>query len=146
MRGMSDMDSILKKQQECTHFALKMCDEKDPDKILEMAATFQKKAAELEKMAKAFEAAVLANAPKGTGKETVVILTPDQRARITEQTGVGLETVTLRDTGEKMWSKEIAYAEPAEIEKEAIRQAAETVLTIETKKQVEKIIKQLEAV
>jgi hypothetical protein len=146
MPAMSDIDELMKKQAEATAYALSMVDEKDPQKILEMAAEMQKKGAALEKMALAIEAAMLGDTAGGaTGEETTVALTPEQRARITEQTGVGMEVVTLRDSRDRAWSKEMPKANPEEIEKEAARQAIETMMIIETRKEVEKIIKELEA-
>jgi len=147
MPAMSDIDELLKKQAEATAYALSMVEEKDPQKILEMAAEMQKKGAALEKMARSIEAAnMMGDGGSATGGETTVALTPEQRARITEGTGVGMEVVTLRDSKDKAWSKEMPRVDPREIEKEAARQAIETMMIIETRKQVENIIKQLEAV
>ena len=146
MPAMSDIDELLKKQAEATAYALSMVEEKDPQKILEMAAEMQKKGAALEKMARSIEAAMMGDGGSATGGETTVALTPEQRARITEGTGVGMEVVTLRDSKDKAWSKEMPRVDPREIEKEAARQAIETMMIIETRKQVENIIRQLEAV
>ncbi|HEX4383903.1 MAG TPA: hypothetical protein VH083_13180 [Myxococcales bacterium] len=139
---MSDLDDLLKKQAEMAKYAMSMANEKDPERIMEMTAILQERGKELERMAKAIEAFY---APKGpAGPETRVILTPAQKERITEQTGVGLDTVILRDTPEMRWSKKMATVEPREIEREAAKQAAQARLVIETRNQVEKIIKLLE--
>jgi len=139
---MSDLDDLQKKQAEMAKFAQGMVNEKDPARLLKMAATLEERGKELERMAKAIEGFYT---PKGsTGPETRVLLTPGQRERIAEQTGVGLEVVVLRDTPEKKWSKQMDKVEPCEIEKEAAKQAAGARLISETRTQVEKIIKLLE--
>ena len=70
-----------------------------------------------------------------------------QRQRITEQTGVGIETVTLRDSRQKKWSRDLPLGkvEPREIERMAAEQAAQSRLIHDTRVQVEKIIKELKA-
>ena len=140
---MADLDDLQRKQADVAKFAMKMVDEKDPERLKEMAAEVQARCQELEKMARGIEAAF--TPPLSEGEEVRVMLTPAQKARITEQTGVGVEVVTLRDTKQRMWSKDMPRIEPREIEKMAAKQAAESKLIIETRSQVEKIIKQLEA-
>ena len=139
---MSSLSELERKQADAAKFAMKMVEEKDPEKLKEMAEQLQARCKELEKMAKGLEAAYTPQGP--TGPETRVLLTPAQRERIVEQTGVGVEVVTLRDTSERTWSKQMPSVEPREIEKMAARQAAESRLRSETRTQVEKIIKELE--
>ena len=140
---MADLDDLQRKQADVAKFAMKMVDEKDPERLKEMAAQVQARCQELEKMARGIEAAF--TPPLSKGEEVRVMLTPAQKARITEQTGVGVEVVTLRDSKQRMWSKDMPRIEPREIEKMAAKQAAESKLISETRSQVEKIIKQLEA-
>src|SRR5712671_2609156 len=100
---MADLAELQKKQAEAASFAIRMADEKDPDRLKQMAEQLQAKCADLGKMAKALEAAV---APAGpSGPETRVVLTPEQRQRVAEQTGVGVEVVTLRDVPGRTWSR-----------------------------------------
>ena len=84
---------------------------------------------------------------QGGLKETLAKLTPDQKQRVTESTGVGIEVVTLRDSKKRVWSRELPLGRvaPREIEKAATKEAARLKLISETRTQVEKIIKQLEA-
>jgi hypothetical protein len=140
------LEDIQKKQAEVTRAAMAIAEEKDPEKILEMAAKVQKQALELEKMCRALEAAM--TPPDFQGKETTVKLTADQKQRITEQTGVGIEVVTVYDNRKKVWSRELPLGrvEPREIEKEALKEAARLKAISVTKTQVEGIIKQLKAV
>jgi hypothetical protein len=142
---MADLADIERKQAEMVKAAMKITEEKDPEKILEMAAQVQKMGVALEKMARGLEAAL--SPPEAQGQEVVVRLTPDQKQRVTEQTGVGVEVVTLHDTKKRVWSHELSIGKvtPAEIEKEAAKEAGRLRLISETKTQVEKIIKQLEA-
>ena len=140
---MASLEELQKKQADAAKFAMKMVDEKDPKVLLEMADQLQARCKDLEKMAKGIEAAM---APKeNEGQEVRVQLTPDQKKRIVETTGVGVEVVVLHDTSKKPWSKEMPKIEPREIERMAAIQAAESKLISETRKQVEKIIKELKA-
>ncbi len=142
---MADLAEIERKQAAMVKAAMKIAEEKDPEKILEMAAEVQKMGVELEKAARAFEAAM--TPPESTGPEVVVKLTPEQKQRVTEQTGVGVEVVTLHDSKKRVWSHELSIGkvEPREIEKEAAKEAARLRLISDTKTAVEKIIKQLES-
>src|SRR5437879_12606009 len=100
---MADLAELERKQADAAKFALKMVDEKDPARLKEMAEQLQERCKDLEKMAKGIEAAW---APKGGGgEETHVVLTKEQRERITEQTGVGIEVVTLTDTPDRKWAQ-----------------------------------------
>jgi hypothetical protein len=141
---MADLGELLKKQAEAARFAESMADEKDPKVLQEMAERLQAKCAELGRMAKAIEEAV--TPAGGTGKETRVALSPEQRKRITEQTGAAVEVVTLRDTAERQFSKLMPAVDPREIEKVAVKEAAAARLRAETRTQVEKIIRELEKV
>jgi len=139
---MGDLAILQEKQAEAARFATEMADEKDPQRLQQMAERLQARCAELGRMAKALEAAVLpAGAP---GTETRVALTAEQRKRIAEQTGAAVETVTLQDTADRAWSKEMPKVEPREVEAMAARQAAASRLRAETRAQAEKIIRELE--
>jgi len=142
---MADLDELQRKQADTAKLAMKMVDEKDPERLKEMAEQIQARCRELEKMARGMEAAMTPQ--EATGQEVRVMLTADQKARITEQTGVGIESVTLHDTKKRMWSRDLPLGkiEPREIERLAAQQAAQSKLVSDTRTQVEKIIKQLKA-
>jgi hypothetical protein len=107
-----------------------------------MAEQMQARCAELGKMAKALEAAF---APQGApGPQTRVLLTAEQRKRVAEQTGVGVEVVTLRDTAGRAWSRQMPAVEPRDVEAMAAKQAAQSRLKAETRERVEQIIRELE--
>src|SRR5512138_1802064 len=139
---MADLAEILKRQAEAARLAVQMAEEKDPQRLQEMAGQVQELCAELERMAKALEAR-FAPPPAG-GPETRVQLTPEQRARIAEQTGVGIEAVTLRDTADRAWSRQMPRVSPREIEAIAAKEAAASRLKAEKRKQVERIVRELE--
>ena len=142
---MADLEEIRQKQAEATRYAMRIAEERDPRRVLEMAAEMQEKAAELEKMGRALERAL---APGETTLAAVqVALTGEQQERVTEQTGIGLQTVTLRDTSQRRWSRDLPLGkvDPREVEKEAAKEAARLRLVAETRRQVESIIQQLEA-
>src|SRR5438132_7825968 len=141
MPAMSNLGGLQKKQAEAASFALRMAEEKDPDRLKAMAEQLQARCAELGGMAKGLEAAL---APAGGGAETRVVLTAEQRKRIADQTGVGVEVVTLRDTSGRAWSKSMGSVEPREVEAMGARQAAVSRLKAETRTRVEKIIQELE--
>ena len=135
------LEDLQKKQAEAAQFAMKMVNEKDPKRLQEMAEALQSKCAGMLSMAKSIAAAW--PQPAETGPETVVKLTPAQRERIVEQTKVGLESVTLRDTEKMQWSKRMGTLTPREVEAAAAKEAAQLRLISDTKTQVEKIIKEL---
>ncbi len=135
------LEDLQKKQAEAAQFAMKMVKEKDPKVLQEMAEALQAKCAGLLNIAKSLAAAWPQAAE--TGPETVVKLTPAQRERIVEQTKVGLESVTLRDTQKMQWSKKMGSITPREVEAAAAKEAAQLRLISETRTQVEKIVKEL---
>ena len=140
---MADLAEILKTQAEAARLAAQMAEEKDPQRLQEMAGQVQERCAELERMAKALEAR-FAPPPGAGGPQTRVQLTPEQRARIAEQTGVGIEAVTLRDTADRAWSRQMPRVSPREIEAIAAKEAAASRLKAEKRKQVERIVRELE--
>src|SRR5437660_6002197 len=143
MALMADLEEIERKQAEAARLAAELAEETDPQRVLAMANRIQERAAQLDQMARGLMAA-LAPADAG-GEEVRVLLTPEQRERIAEQTGVGVEMVTLRDSQSRMWSKEMPRVDPREIERLAAKQAADSKLAAETRKQVEATIQKLEA-
>src|SRR5437763_17059735 len=96
-----------------------------------MAERLRESCVERANMAKALEAAMT---PAGAaGPETRVALTPEQSKRVAEQTGVGVEVVTVRDTVARPWPQQMASVEPRGIEAPAARPGAAPRLTRETR-------------
>jgi hypothetical protein len=81
----------------------------------------------------------------GDKGEVRVVLTPDQRERVTKATGVGMDTLVV-DKNVVAFNARMGTMQKYLIERLALRQAAETAARIEKKKAVEKIIKKLEAI
>jgi hypothetical protein len=140
----SALDDLQRKQGEAAKLAMRMTEEKDPEKLAEMAKAVLEQTKDLERMARNIGAAALGGLPVG-GKETRVVLTPEQKERLVEQTGVGLDAVVLEDEPTRKWSKDIATARPHEVERMAARATAAIRLQTETKKAIEGVIQQLEA-
>jgi len=139
---MADLAELQRKHADAARFAAGMVEEKDPQRIQQMAEQLQARCAELGRMARALEAE--ATPPGPAGGETRVVLSAEQRQRIAEQTGVGIEAVTLRDTPERSWSSQMPAVEPRQVEAMAAREAAASRLRSETRAQVEKIVRELE--
>jgi hypothetical protein len=139
---MSDLDELVKKQNEFAAAAEKMASETDPKVLEQMTAALTERAAAIGRMAKNIAAA---NTPESesTGLATTVQLTKEQRQRITEKTGIGIESIVVHDTRERKYSKEMDKVSPREIEKIATQQAAEMKLEVEAKAAVETLLKQL---
>src|SRR5258708_13827518 len=107
---MSDLAELERKQADAAKFALEMVEEKDPERLKEMAEQLQERCKDLEKMAKGMEAAW---APKGgEGGETRVVLTEEQRERIADQTAVGIAVTTLMDPPEPNSAEQMPPALP----------------------------------
>jgi len=139
---MADLAELQRKHADAARFAAGMVEEKDPQRIQQMAEQLQARCAELGRMARALEAE--ATPPGPAGGETRIVLSAEQRQRIAEQTGVGIEAVTLRDTPERSWSSQMPAVEPRQVEAMAAREAAASRLRSETRAQVEKIVRELE--
>jgi hypothetical protein len=138
------LEDLQKKQQSIANDAKKMLEEKDPKVLLEMAEKMKEKCDGLLNMAKSIAGQFPQE--REIGPQTVVKLTPDQRERLVEGTGVGMETVTLKDTEKKLWSRQMTKVTAREIEAEATKEAARLRLISDTKAQVGKIIKELKKV
>src|SRR3981189_3048846 len=139
---MADLAELQSKHADAARFAAGMAEEKDPQRIQQMAEQLQARCAELGRMALALEAAVTPE--RAAGGEARVGLTLEQRQRIAEQTGAGIETVTLRDSPERPWSRQMPAVEPRQVEAMAAREAAVARLLAGTGAQVEKVLRRLE--
>jgi hypothetical protein len=139
---MADLAELQRKHADAARFAAGMAEEKDPQRLQQMADQLQARCAELGRMARALEAAAMPE--RAAGGEAHVLLTAEQRQRIAEQTGAGIEAVTLRDSPERAWSRQMPAVEPRQVEAMAAREAAASRLRAETRAQVEKIVRELE--
>ena len=139
------LEDIEAKQKAITEDAKKMAKLTDPQEILDAAAKIVVKAKELERAALNLAAAATPPGPRNEGGEVRVVLTPDQRKRIVEQTGVGLEVLTV-DRGAAALHARMPTMQKQLIERLALQEAAVHVVIRERRKAIAKLIKQLEAI
>src|SRR5467141_2837846 len=107
---MADLAELQSKHADAARFVAGMAEEKDPQRLQQMAEQLQRRCVELGRMARALEAA--ATPERAAGGEARVVLTAEQRQRIAEQTGAGIETVTLQDSPERAWSRQWPPGKP----------------------------------
>ena len=142
---MASLEEIEKKQKDIQPLLKKIQEEKDPKEILRLADEIKERTQGLEKMAKKLEADILANTGHNPSGETRIILTKDQKERVTKATGVGLESIVIRGDAD-FWGKKMPDTQKRVIEQLAIKQASEQALERETRKAVEKILKELKKI
>jgi hypothetical protein len=119
----------------------------DLEKVKDDPAALLEKAAQIAEMTKDLERAALGLvkglAPEG-GAEERVVLTPDQRERIAESTGVAMEVLVVRD-GDGSFARAMPGMQKAIIERLAARQATESATKKAKRDAIEKLIKQLKS-
>jgi hypothetical protein len=142
---MADLEELEKKQRDLKPLIDKLAKEKDPAELQRLAAKLQERVKELEKSAMNLAAAAAPLGPRNDSGETRVTLTPDQRARIAEQTGVGMETLVM-DRDAAAWARAMPTAEKRIIELQALKQASVSVMKREKQKAVDKLIKELKKI
>ncbi len=89
------MEELKQKANDLVKRVNQIANETDPEKFIAMAK-------QIEAEAKAFEALGAAYVGAHTPKPqpmTTVVLTPDQRKRILDETGIAMETIELPDDG-----------------------------------------------
>jgi hypothetical protein len=138
---MADLAALLDAQARAARLAIEIGAERDLARIEELTARLQARCSELGAMTRALVAEL---APPASGPETQVVLTAGQRQRVVEQTGVGVEVVTLKDEPGRAWSRQMPRVDPREVEAAAARAAASARLRAETRKHVAGIVRELE--
>src|SRR5438270_13517414 len=94
-RMAASLEELEKKQRDIKPLVEKLQKAKG-DEVVKIAKQIAEKTKELEKSALALAAAATPEGARNVGgPETTVLLTPDQKKRVVEGTGVGLETVVL---------------------------------------------------
>jgi hypothetical protein len=138
---MANADEILAQQQRLAKSAAELANyTDDPKKLMEKAAELTKGAEALEKSALRFQQEM----SKSGGKEEVVVLTPDQRARLAESTGVAMETLVVRDA-DGSFARAMPATQKATIERMAALQAGQLATKKGRTKALEDLVKQLKA-
>lgn len=134
------LEEIEAKQKKMARMAQELGDLKDdPKALLEKAAQLTVMAKELQKSALKF-AGEFGN--QSGGKEEVVVLTPDQRQRVAETTGVAMETLVVFDTDGK-FAKAMPSTQKMIIERMANQQATVIATKKAKREAVDKMVKQL---
>lgn len=116
------MDELLAKQRAMVEKANALVSEKDVDKIQAATQELERDGRELEALAKAFEAQELAKAGPPPRGALEVVLTPAQRARVKQLTGVDMASVVISDEAGVL-SKAMPTTDPRDIELHAINEA-----------------------
>jgi hypothetical protein len=142
---MADLDDIAKKQKQAAELGKKLAREKDVDEIKRLSKEIKEKAKELEAAAQNMAEAATPKGGKNVGGEVRVVLTPDQRKRIVEQTGVGMDTLVITEEAAQ-WMARMPGMQKRYVEQMALRKAAESVMREEKDKAIQKLIKKLEAI
>jgi hypothetical protein len=136
------------KQAEITATAERLVSESDPQRIQDLSAEIEKQANELQAMALALEAQEKAKRPPSQRGKAKVALTPDQKARILEKTGVEMEVLVL-DDDDGIWARILPTSLPHVIEERALDWArseqARRILEAESRAYLARLIAAIEA-
>ncbi len=124
------IDDLMKKQQTMLDIMLRMPEERDSERITEMARQLEREAKELEALAKEFETQELAKAGPPPRGSLEIVLTAAQRKRVLDETGVKMETLTVRDESGVL-SKSMPFTDPKRIELMALAEARRRKMTTE---------------
>src|SRR5438552_11598174 len=114
------LDALLVKQKEMAELASSLSSETGADRIQELAAELQRRGEELSRMAE--ELVAQQGNPKAQRGTTEVALTPAQKQRIREATGVELDTILLQDDA-GIAARTMPITDPRIIEYRALQEA-----------------------
>lgn len=113
------LDDLFARQKEMSDLAESLAGETNVERIQSVAVELARRGEELEQMARALEAQTEGQTPRGY---TEVVLTPAQRERIHEKTGVTLESIRIVDTA-GVSARVMPLTDPRVIEAQALREA-----------------------
>jgi len=116
------LQDIEVKQLAMVKLAESMVDMTDVDQLLATGKQLELDGAELQALAKRLESETLADVPPQKKNVTVVVLTPAQRVRVKEETGLDMEVVELEDT-DGMMARMMPNTLPPYIEIKALEAA-----------------------
>ncbi|HWE22427.1 MAG TPA: hypothetical protein VG496_00680 [Myxococcales bacterium] len=138
---MASLEEIERKQKAMQPLLEQIAEEKDPDRIQELGKRIAEMAQELGSMAEGLEHAY--TQARGGSGETRVVLTRDQRQRISDATGGAIDVLVL--PGAEVWDPQMPRMSPATIERLALASIAERKLKEERRKAARQIVDELEA-
>src|SRR5262249_23080071 len=116
------MDELLAKQRAIADKAQALINERDVDKIQSLTAELEVDGKALEELARAFEKQELAKAGPPPAGKLEVVLTPGQRERVKNITGVDMASVIIADEAGVL-SRAMPNTSPQDIERLAINEA-----------------------
>ena len=135
--GIEEIEAKQKKIAKAAMDLGKLVD--DPKALLEKAAQIGKDAKELETAANRLSEEVDA---RTGGKEETVVLTPDQRERVAQTTGVAMETLVVRDR-DGSFARAMPSTQKMIIERMANQQATVIAVKKARRDALDKLVKQL---
>ncbi len=117
------VEQLMKKQEAMAKRMIALSAEENAGNIVAVGAELQAEAAELEKLCMAFKAQEEAKAgPKTRQGITTVVLTPAQRQRVLQETGVDMLEVDVRDDSSR-FVEGMPVTQPPSIEEIALAEA-----------------------
>lgn len=142
------LDDILALQQKMTAAAMELVDVDNGDFIVKKSKELEAMGKELEALAKRFEAQELAKLPPSQLGYVEVQLTPDQRQRVLDETGLEMEFIRIQSDGPFM-GEFMPHATPDFVERAALEEArrivAEREGRVEAKAQFKEVMSELES-
>ena len=117
-----DLNTLKQLQAELLQAAADLSKERNGDKLVEGAKALQRRGQHLTLQAERFAAQERARHDEPPRGNVRVALTPDQRQRIAEATGVQMDELVMEDVSVTT-SEMMPYMEPTQIELMALRQA-----------------------
>src|SRR5579859_5508620 len=141
-------EDLLARQRAMLVLMEKLPGETDTERITAIANQLQNDARELEALALAYEKQELAKAGPPPCGSIEIVLTPEQKKRIYEQTGVSMETVVVRDESGVL-NQSMPHTDPRRIEQLALVEAKRRKVLAggddATQKEVARLLDEIEA-
>ena len=141
---MASLEDIERKQKDLYPLIEKL-QNAEGEEAVKIAKQLEAKAREIEAAATALAKAATPEGPRNVSGETTVALTSDQKERVVEKTGVGLQAVILRGPPEE-WERKLPKMPKQDIEKIAYAQAAEQKMRMAKDKAVGDLLKELKSI
>ena len=137
------LDDLMAKQRAMSEIAERLNGESDVERIQQIAAELQVMANELQAMGEQLAAK---STGSGAANWTEVVLTPAQRERVKEATGVALETIKISDPA-GVATRTMPYTDPRIIEFYATQEARRRKIAEEADAQIQEQLREsLEAI
>jgi len=116
------MDDLNRRQATMLALMEQLPNERDTERITQISRQLEQEARDLEQLARDYERQELAKAGPPPRGSLEVVLTPAQRKRVLDVTGVKMETVVIRDESGVL-NQSMPRTDPRRIEQMAIAEA-----------------------